>query len=58
MSDQDPGRGAAARSLKQVHGSVAVPKRLSFWRRLFAFSGPAYLVSVVERNSGLLTELR
>jgi manganese transport protein len=45
MSDQDPGRGAAAPSLKQVHGSVAVPKQLSFWRRLFAFSGPAYLVS-------------
>jgi manganese transport protein len=43
MSDR--GRGAKAPSLAEVHGSVAVPKQLSFWRRLFAFSGPAYLVS-------------
>ncbi len=33
------------RSLEEVHGSVQVARRNSL-RRLFAFLGPAYLVSV------------
>jgi manganese transport protein len=41
-----------ARSLAEVHGSVAVPKHPSFWRRLFAFVGPAYLVSVGYMDPG------
>jgi len=44
---QDP-----PRSLSEVHGSVEVPGHLSFWRRLFAFSGPAYLVSVGYMDPG------
>ncbi len=40
------------RSLSEVHGSVAVPQHPSFWRRLFAFSGPAYLVSVGYMDPG------
>ena len=52
MSDAGHGRGAAAPSLAEVHGSVAVPRQLSFWRRLFAFSGPAYLVSVGYMDPG------
>ena len=28
-------------SLEDVHRTVTVPKGLSFWRKLFAFSGPA-----------------
>jgi manganese transport protein len=40
------------RSLSEVHGSVDVPRNLSFWRRLFAFSGPAYLVSVGYMDPG------
>ena len=32
--------------------SVAIPKHPSFWRRLFAFSGPAYLVSVGYMDPG------
>ena len=39
-------------SLAEVHGTVAVPKQISFWRRLFAFSGPAYLVSVGYMDPG------
>ncbi|MBN1417633.1 MAG: Nramp family divalent metal transporter [Planctomycetes bacterium] len=35
-----------------MHGSVAVPKQLSFWKRLFAFMGPAYLVSVGYMDPG------
>jgi manganese transport protein len=35
-----------------VHGSVEIPRQLSFWRRLFAFSGPAYLVSVGYMDPG------
>jgi manganese transport protein len=39
-------------SLSEVHGSVEIPKQLSFWRRFFAFSGPAYLVSVGYMDPG------
>jgi manganese transport protein len=39
-------------SLSEVHGSIAVPKQPSFWRRLFAFAGPAYLVSVGYMDPG------
>jgi len=34
-----------SRSLADVHSSVDI-SQLSFWRRMFAFAGPAYLVSV------------
>ncbi len=40
------------RSLAEVHSSVAVSPQLTFWRRLFAFSGPAYLVSVGYMDPG------
>jgi manganese transport protein len=40
------------RSLSEVHSSVPVPKGVSFWRRLLAFSGPAYLVSVGYMDPG------
>lgn len=33
-------------------GVIAVPPQLSFWKRLFAFSGPAYLVSVGYMDPG------
>jgi len=39
-------------SLPEVHGSVAVPGGPSFWRRLFAFAGPAYMVSVGYMDPG------
>src|SRR6187401_3015778 len=43
---------AGPRSLSEVHGSVDIPNQPSFWRRLFAFSGPAYLVSVGYMDPG------
>ncbi len=39
-------------SLSEVHGSVEIPRHLSFWRRFFAFAGPAYLVSVGYMDPG------
>jgi manganese transport protein len=39
------------RSLADVHSSVGTAQ-LSFWRRLFAFAGPAYLVSVGYMDPG------
>ena len=33
-------------SLPEVHGSVPVPLTGGFWRKLFAFAGPGYLVAV------------
>ncbi len=41
-----------ARSLSEVHSSVRVPHGLSWFRRLFAFAGPAYLVSVGYMDPG------
>src|SRR5437660_2735428 len=39
------------RSLGEVHSSVGT-SHVSVWRRLFAFSGPAYLVSVGYMDPG------
>jgi manganese transport protein len=41
----------AGRSLADVHSSVGT-SQVSFWRRLFAFAGPAYLVSVGYMDPG------
>src|SRR3954462_15948241 len=38
-------------SLPEVHGSVPVPTG-SFWRKLFAFAGPGYLVAVGYMDPG------
>ena len=43
--------GEGARSLAEVHSSVGT-SQVSFWRRLFAFAGPAYLVSVGYMDPG------
>jgi len=39
-------------SLPEVHGSIPVPKGLSFWRKMLAFSGPGYLVAVGYMDPG------
>ena len=39
-------------SLPEVHGSIALPKGLGFWRKLLAFSGPGYLVAVGYMDPG------
>src|SRR5947208_5697533 len=43
-------RGEA--SLREVHGSVAVPQGAGFWRKMFAFAGPGYLVAVGYMDPG------
>jgi manganese transport protein len=43
-------RGEA--SLREVHGSIAVPQDAGFWRKLFAFAGPGYLVAVGYMDPG------
>jgi manganese transport protein len=40
------------RSLSEVHGSVPVPTQAGFWRKLFAFAGPGYLVAVGYMDPG------
>ena len=39
-------------SLPEAHRTVLVPKQLSFWRKLLAFSGPGYLVAVGYMDPG------
>jgi manganese transport protein len=42
---------AAHRSLEDVHRSVSIPSG-RWWKRLFAFAGPAYMVSVGYMDPG------
>ncbi|MGE5245852.1 MAG: Nramp family divalent metal transporter [Betaproteobacteria bacterium] len=39
-------------SLPEVHKSVAIPEGAGFWRKLFAFAGPGYLVAVGYMDPG------
>src|SRR5258705_7690138 len=39
-------------SLPEVHGSVAIPAGAGFWRKMFAFAGPGYLVAVGYMDPG------
>ena len=39
-------------SLAEVHGTVSVPSRAGFWGKLFAFSGPGFLVAVGYMDQG------
>ncbi len=48
MSDHRPGDV----SLSEVHRSVPIPPNRSWIRRMFAFAGPAYLVSVGYMDPG------
>jgi len=41
-----------ARSLPEVHGSIAVPHTAGFWRKMLAFAGPGYLVAVGYMDPG------
>jgi manganese transport protein len=43
---------AGSLSLPEVHGSVAIPVNAGFWRKLFAFAGPGYLVAVGYMDPG------
>src|ERR1700754_2411317 len=39
-------------SLPEVHGSIAIPHGAGFWKKLFAFAGPGYLVAVGYMDPG------
>ncbi len=39
-------------SLPEVHRSIPVPVTASFWRKVFAFAGPGYLVAVGYMDPG------
>ena len=39
-------------SLPEVHGSVPIPAGAGFWKKLFAFAGPGYLVAVGYMDPG------
>jgi manganese transport protein len=39
-------------SLSEVHRSIAVPQTASFWRKLFAFAGPGFMVAVGYMDPG------
>src|SRR5881394_3802669 len=45
-------RSAGQVSLPEVHRSIVVPSTASFWRKLFAFSGPGFLVAVGYMDPG------
>jgi manganese transport protein len=45
-------RPAVQVSLPEVHRSIVVPTTASFWRKLFAFSGPGFLVAVGYMDPG------
>jgi manganese transport protein len=49
---RDPGQAnPEARSLAEVHDTVGTAQ-VTFWRRMFAFAGPAYLISVGYMDPG------
>lgn len=39
-------------SLPEVHRSIAIPETKSFWRKMLAYAGPGYLVSVGYMDPG------
>src|SRR5262249_29403070 len=43
---------SSAPSLSEVYRTIPVPKELSFWRKMLAFSGPGYLVAVGYMDPG------
>ncbi len=52
MNGNDSSNEKPSASLGEVRDSVLIPRHPSFWRRLFAFAGPAYLVSVGYMDPG------
>ncbi len=52
MSDISPFSSSGHRSLEDVHGTIHVPVAGGWLRKLLAFAGPAYLVSVGYMDPG------
>ena len=51
-SDSAWRKPAGQASLAEVHRSIVVPTTASFWRKLFAFSGPGFLIAVGYMDPG------
>ena len=45
-------RKTSDNSLAEVHGTIDTTQKQGLWRKLFAFFGPAYLVSVGYMDPG------
>ena len=45
-------RASTSVSLPEAHGTVPVPDTGSFWKKMFAFAGPGYLVAVGYMDPG------
>src|SRR5690349_9402193 len=45
-------RSRGADSLPEVFRSITIPKTSSFWRKMLAFAGPGFLVSVGYMDPG------
>ena len=45
-------RTSSRASLPEVHGSIAVPRHLPFWKKMWAYSGPGFLVAVGYMDPG------
>lgn len=45
-------KASTTKSLEEVHKSIAIPKNISFLKKLLAFSGPGYLVAVGYMDPG------
>src|ERR1700751_5127604 len=43
---------AGSHSLPEVYASIAIPHGAGFWRKMFAFAGPGYLVAVGYMDPG------
>ena len=52
VPDGSEAKGAREASLPEVHRSVTLPQGSAFWRRMFAFAGPAYMISVGYMDPG------
>ena len=51
-TDVRPNAAVQQASLPEVHRSIVIPVTASFWRKLFAFSGPGFLVAVGYMDPG------
>jgi manganese transport protein len=45
-------RTSSRASLSEVHGSIPVPRHFSFWKKMWAYSGPGFLVAVGYMDPG------
>jgi manganese transport protein len=52
MHDTGWRREASGVSLPEVHGSIAVPRHLPSWRKMWAYAGPGFLVAVGYMDPG------